>query len=331
MGYDAFISYSHGADLDLARQVREGLQRLAKPWHQRRALSIFLDQASLELSSELGSSLDERLKDTRWLVLFMSVESAASRWVGEEIAEWARTKSKDRMALVLTSGEVVWDEDAQDFDYDRSTAVSEGMRGVFAGQESEPLHLDLRWAKEVDGGEASLALDHARFRDAIATLAAPMHGIPKDELEGEDLRQHRRLRRLRNAAICGLIALSLVAAIAAVIAFYERGVAIEERNESEARRLATLATANAHEQTDLAVLLALESLRISETGEGLVGVGRGPDPSRVRLLALGWTRRLGRASRVQSERFAGRIRGRGRSRVALGRGIPATRRGARGG
>ena len=105
MAYDAFISYSHGADLELAPALRVGLQRLARPWNPRRALSIFLDQASLELSSELGSSLDQRLEGTRWLVLFMSEESAQSRWVGEEIAEWGATKSKDQMALVLTSGE----------------------------------------------------------------------------------------------------------------------------------------------------------------------------------------------------------------------------------
>ncbi len=68
----------------------------------------------------------------------MSEEAAQSKWVGEEIGQWAATKSKDKMALVLTSGEVFWDDEARDFDYERSTAVSEGMRGVYTGQDSEP-------------------------------------------------------------------------------------------------------------------------------------------------------------------------------------------------
>ncbi len=122
MPYDAFISYGHAADLDLAPAVRDGLQKLAKPWNRRRALSIFLDQASLELSPERGTSLDDRMKDTRWLVLFLSEQSAASKWVGAEIAESAAKKSKDQMALVVTSGEILWDPEARDFDYEWSTA-----------------------------------------------------------------------------------------------------------------------------------------------------------------------------------------------------------------
>ncbi len=268
MGYDAFISYSHQADLELAPVVRDGLQRLAKPWNKRRALSVFLDQASLELSSELGGSLDERIEDTRWLVLFMSVESAQSRWVGEEISEWAEKKSKDQLALVLTSGEVVWDDAAKDFDYERSTAVSEGMRGVYTGQESEPLFLDLRWTKELPDGEKSLDLAHVKFRDAIATLAAPIHGMPKDELEGEDVRQFRLARRLRRAAVTGLAVLTVTAVVAGVVAMIQRAEAIRQRDASEARRLAVVSEAHAAEQTDLALLLALESLATTDTEEG---------------------------------------------------------------
>ncbi len=89
-GYDAFISYSHDADMDLAPAVRTGLQRLAKKWNRRRALSIFLDQSSLELTSELRAALDKRIGDTRWLVLLMSEVSAESEWVGAEIEQWTQ-------------------------------------------------------------------------------------------------------------------------------------------------------------------------------------------------------------------------------------------------
>ncbi len=261
MAYDAFISYSHGADLDLAPVVRDALQRLAKPWNKRRALNVFLDQASLELSSELGGSLDERIEDTRWLVFFMSEESSKSKWVGEEITEWTAKKSKEQLALVLTSGEVVWDDEAKDFDYERSTAVSEGMRGVYTGQDSEPLFLDLRWTKDLKDDEKSLDLNHLKFRDAIATLAAPIHGMPKDELEGEDIRQFRLARRLRRAAISGLVVLTIAAVTFGIVAHIQS-------NRSEARRLAAVSEANAVERTDAGLLLALESLHTTETDEG---------------------------------------------------------------
>ena len=83
--YDAFISYSHSADNDLAPAVRSALQKLGKRWNQRRAINVFLDQSSLEVSAGLKDSLHEKLGDTNWLVLLMSEDSAGSDWVGEEI------------------------------------------------------------------------------------------------------------------------------------------------------------------------------------------------------------------------------------------------------
>lgn len=264
-GYDAFISYSHDADVELAPVVRDGLQRLAKPWNRRRALSIFLDQASLEVSSELGSSLDKRIEDTRWLIVFMSEQAAQSKWVGEEIAEWAATKSKDKIALVLTAGEVVWDEKARDFDYERSTAVSAGMRGVYTGQDSEPLYYDMRWAKEVPDGEKTLDLNHPRFRDAIATVAAPIHDMHKDELEGEDVRQFKRARLLKRAAVTGLAALTVIAVVAGVVALVQRNSAIENAKLATSTALASQSENRIESEPDLAALLALEAFRTKDT------------------------------------------------------------------
>jgi hypothetical protein len=54
---------------------------------------------------------------------------------------------------------------------------------------SQPLYLNMTWAKN----ENHLTLRNARFRDQVAALAAPMHGITKDELEGDDIREQRKL------------------------------------------------------------------------------------------------------------------------------------------
>jgi WD40 repeat protein len=210
MTFNGFISYSHAADGRLAPAVQRGLHRLAKPWHRRRALWIFRDQTGLSVTPGLWSSIQTALDGSEYFVLLASPEAAASRWVNREIEHWMATKSAERILPVVTAGEWDWDQELHDFT-EGSTAVPAALRGVFA---EEPLFLDLRWAR----GSEHLSLQHSRFRDAIAQLAAPMHGVSKDELEGEDVRQHRRARRLRSGAVVSLLVLALVAALTGVSA-----------------------------------------------------------------------------------------------------------------
>ncbi len=224
---------------------------------------MFLDQASLEVSAGLKDSLQGKLADTEWLVLLLSEESAGSRWVSEEITHWLEDKPKERIALVQTSGEIAWDDEADDFDMARSTAVPDGLAGVYSGQGSEPLWLDLRWA--ADPGDEGLDLRNTRFRDAIATLAAPIHGKPKDELEGEDIRQHRRLVRLRRAAIAGLTLLTIAATIAGILALINAARARAEARTANARLLASQSRESF--RPDQAVLVALEAVRVEPNVE----------------------------------------------------------------
>jgi hypothetical protein len=64
------------------------------------------------------------------------------------------------------------------------------------------------------------------FRDKLTSLAAPIHGKPKDQLTGDDVREQRRFRRLRRAAIAGLIVLTVIAVAAAVITVAKRPVQV---------------------------------------------------------------------------------------------------------
>ncbi|MEU4557154.1 TIR domain-containing protein [Actinoplanes sp. NPDC023936] len=230
MPFDGFISYSHAADGRLAPAVQRGLHRLAKPWHRRRALWIFRDQTGLAVTPKLWTSIQEALDGSKHFVLLASPEAAGSPWVNREIEHWLATKSPDRILPVVTDGEWTWDPAARDFTAG-STAVPAALRGVFA---EEPLYLDLRWARD----DLHLSLQHIRFRDAIAQLAAPMHGVSKDELEGEDVRQHRRARRLSAAAAAALVALALVTSLTGLVAV---------RNADRANAAATEARAQQRE------------------------------------------------------------------------------------
>jgi WD40 repeat protein len=210
MSFDGFISYSHAADGKLAPAVQRGLHRLAKPWHRRQALRIFRDQTGLSVTPGLWSSIQSALDGSEWFVLLASPAAARSPWVNREIEYWIATKPAGRILPVVTDGEWRWDAERGDLSAD-STAAPDALRGVFA---EEPLFLDLRWVHD----DRPLNLRHSRFRDAIAELAAPMHGVGKDELESEDLRQHRQGRRLRRVAVAAVALLTVVASGTAVLA-----------------------------------------------------------------------------------------------------------------
>ena len=133
-----------------------------------------------------------------------SPQAACSSWVQREVAWWLENRTTDRMLIVLTDGELAWDDAANDFDWKSTTAMPIGLKGQFAGV---PLYVDLRWAK----GSSHLSMREPRFREAIRDLAAPLHGRPKEELDGEDVQQQRQTKRIVALVAVGLLMLTGVA------------------------------------------------------------------------------------------------------------------------
>jgi WD40 repeat protein len=263
--YDAFISYSHAADGRLAPALQAGLQRLARPWFKPRALRVFRDDTGLAVNPHLWDSIAAALASSGHFIVLLSPEAAASPWVNREIEHWTATKDPMHILPVLTDGTLVWSGD--DYDPEVSTALPPALQGRFR---EEPRHLDLRWARD----EAQLDLRNSRFRGAVADLAAPLHGIPKDELESEDVHQHRRARRLARAAVVGLAVLLIASLVAGALAVVNARDADREARRAEreatvatARRLAAEAVARAGTAPDQALLLALEAGRLQESAE----------------------------------------------------------------
>lgn len=115
---------------------------------------------------------------------------------------------------------------------------------------------------------------HSRFRDAVGTLAAPIHGRPKDELDSEDVRQHRSFTRVRRFVVTAIGVLLVLAVAAGILAWQQRGTAQQERDT--AQRQARIATSQAlaaqaqvvsSTQPSLAVNLALHAYELSPTFE----------------------------------------------------------------
>jgi hypothetical protein len=113
--YDAFISYSHAKDGKIAAGVQSIIQTLAKPWWQLRAARVFRDYTSLSAAPGLSSALEAALTSSRYLVLFASPQSAASKWCGHEVQTWLDTKGSDTLLIALTEGELIWDNQSLDF------------------------------------------------------------------------------------------------------------------------------------------------------------------------------------------------------------------------
>ena len=72
-----------------------------------------------------------------------------------------------------------------------------------------------------------------RFRDCVGELAAPIHGLPKDELIGEDISQHRRTLRLARGAVALLSLLLILAVVGAIVAVIQRNQANEQKRRAQ--------------------------------------------------------------------------------------------------
>ena len=94
--YNAFMSYSHGADGRLAAAIQSGLHKLAKPLPRLRALQIFRDVSSLAANPALWSSIEKALAQSEFFLLLASPQSAESEWVIREVEWWLRNRSVSR-------------------------------------------------------------------------------------------------------------------------------------------------------------------------------------------------------------------------------------------
>jgi WD40 repeat protein len=255
--YDAFISYSHESDAVFAPVLQRGLQHLGKAWNRRRAIEVFRDESSLAASPGLWPSITAALEASRWLVVLASPESARSEWVGREISHWVASKGTEYLLVVVTSGTLIWD-DATTQISPASTAWNAGLSAVFS---AEPKYVDMAWAR----GNAELSLRNARFRDQVATLVAAIRDVPKEEIEGEDVRQQRRTRRIVQTVIATLTVLVLLASVLAVVANVQRDRAVRQENIALSRQLAAEGLNIDSESPVAARRLALAAWRIFPT------------------------------------------------------------------
>ena len=243
LAHDAFISYRHARDGELAEALETGLQSLGRPWLGRRTLDVIRDTSDLSTSPNLWQSIATHLDQSRFLILLASPESAASPWVAREIEHWVDLGRNEQLLLVLTAGALRWNDAERRFDPSvEDNAASAALDGVFA---SEPLWLDMRGVRTGAAQyEAGLSLDNPVFKLDVARLQSPIRRMRVSDIFADDLEQFRKGRRRRRLSVAGLMtlgAISLIFGIVSTVLFGTVG-SLEDQQKSLEESVTSLET-----------------------------------------------------------------------------------------
>ncbi len=285
--YQAFISYSHTADGRLAPALQNALHRFAtRPW--KRTVRVSLDRTNLSISPGLWSSVRQQLDEAAYLILLASPSAAASKWVRREVEHWLAHRSPEALLIVLTDGEISYDEARSDFDWSKTTALPPELAGRYG---EEPHYLDLRWAQSV----RDLSLRHERFRDAVADISVKLRGGRKDELIGREVEQQRFVRR----AIGGV---GIVVGTLLIAAGLFAWNLVQSDRLAASRELAASASRFANSDVETALQLAIEAARRSPTTEAVFALRQTLVKASVRLP---WERAIAKPAGAIASKFSG--------------------------
>lgn len=274
--YRAYISYSH-KDERLAAWLHRALESYRVPRKlvgtktaagtvPARIRPVFRDRDELSSSADLSTTVKQALADSENLIVLCSPAAAASRWVGEEIREFANLGRGHRIFCLIVDGEAEADGSVSAC---FSSALAEiGMR--------EPLAADVRkWA---DGK-----------RNAKLKLIAGLLGVKLDELRQRDLQRRRRRQALGTVGAIVVLALAVAAVLGQVSKRQER-----EKAEQLASFIVDLGE-HLQSDTDLKTLATI-SAESYKYLQGLDPDSLSPQTGEKVALAL---RQMGRVSQGQ--------------------------------
>jgi len=209
--YWAFISYSH-ADTKEAEWLHKALEGFKIPTPligtesrngivPRRIFPVFRDRDELPTSADLGANLHAALRNSRYLVVICSPNSAKSIWVNAEVEFFKKTHGNSNVLCLIVGGAPGGSGEGESAECFcpalRHHINSDGS----AGEPAEPIAADLRDAKD------------GRLR-AFLKIVAGILGVDFDAL------YQREKRRQRKRALGFAAAAAILAAIGLV--FYQR-------------------------------------------------------------------------------------------------------------
>ena len=236
MRYVAFISYRHvDPDRKWAKWLHTRLEnyRVPKAMMKTQGASprigrVFRDEEELAASADLSHEIKAALEESQYLLVVCSPNTPASRWVNQEITEFAALGRRNNILALLTSGEPV-----QSFP---PAMLKLGL---------EPLAADVR-------NDTRPAKQLAELR-ILATLLG---------CRFDDLRQREQERRVRRAMLLTGV-MTFVAVLFGIVAV----IALIQRDTAKSRELAVSSSYILNDDPELSVLLATEAIRVHRTDE----------------------------------------------------------------
>jgi tetratricopeptide (TPR) repeat protein len=217
MKYAAFLSYNH-RDRDFARWLHRSIETYAPPAEVRAAQAhalkpVFMDREELASSGDLAKSVREALENSEALVVICSPNSAASKWVNEEVRTFQQLGRADRIFCIAASGDP--GRLPESIDAKNESCFPPALLFDAAGKRlAEPLAADVRPTADGKNG-------------AALKVIAGLLGVPYDTLRQREARRlQRRMWMITTASLIGF-AITSGLAISAWLA----------RNEAQKQRV----------------------------------------------------------------------------------------------
>jgi len=218
--YEAFVSYRHlPHDTAVAKQI----QRLVEGFKVPKDLAcdragqkmgrLFRDEDELPTAASLSDQIRHALEHSRFLVVVCTPDTLESRWIEQEVKQFAELHGRDRILVALAQAEP--DDSFPPLLLAHKVVAADG---TVLEEPVEPLAADFR--------------DKRKYRQEALRLVATMVGCGYD-----DLRQRQRARRNRTIALVASIVAAVAIAFGAVSVYQQMQIVANYRqmqiNQSE--------------------------------------------------------------------------------------------------
>ena len=207
--FRAFISYSH-ADKVWVDWIHKTLETYIIPRHlvgtegrdgpvPKRLFPIFRDREELPSAHDLSEQISQALKQSAYMIVVCSRNSAKSHWVNEEIIAFKQLGRENRILALIIDGE----PNATDKKKPKKECFPQALRyalgpdGRLSDMPTEPIAADAR--SRGDGKEK-----------ATLKIVSGLLGVPFDKLAQRDKqRQKERIRTIVTIAGTALIMIAI--------------------------------------------------------------------------------------------------------------------------
>ena len=236
--YRAFLSYSHrdakwGAWLHKALESYRPPKQLigtitARGPVPKRVAPIFRDREELASANDLGTVINEALRQSTCQIVICSPSAARSKWVNEEILAFKRLGREDRIFCLIVAGEPNASDDPAHADeecFPPALRYRLGADGELSSVRGEPIAADARPGKD--------GRNNAKLKLIAGLLGVGFDGLRQRELR----RRQRQLFAIASGAIAGMVLTSGLAAAALIArATAQRQTVIAKREAETARQ-----------------------------------------------------------------------------------------------